>query len=303
MKKYLIKITVSFIVLILILFYIDYIEEKKVKDISESNVVLDFERNNISRLEFQYEDDNVFLFEKREDDWMMLRPYNFWCERGRIVSIISSLENFKYTNKLKNVENKDFGTKKPYFRVILAEEENSYKLYFGDKTFDKKDYYLKYSGSENIYTVSKQLLSNFIPDPFYYKQRKVFDIEKKFVKKVKIVGEDKTLTAISEVESDEFEFFIKANDKESSLNNKKAVELIDSFIYLRAREWMDFENSKYSDISFMNTDYTVEIITVEENIKILIKEKDGHYFAKLADSVEVFTVHEYIFEEFHSLDL
>lgn len=301
MKKNLIKLAVSFGILIVLLLYIDKLYMDKEREEDSKRLFSSFTEQ-AQKISFEIENSEKFSFERREKGWMMIEPKSFYCENSRVDPLINQLKTLTYNQELKKNIDADFsfGLDNPYLKVEVSGKEKEYEIIFGEKTYDNRNYYMEINSSpDSIFIVSSYIVSMFNPDVYYYKSRNILEDSKNEIDKIEVSSDEMNFTI--NFNPDGAEFNLQKNGEEVEFDEEAALRIMDDLRFLRAERWIDVDNAGL-DFDFTEPLYTVKIYSNNEQKVILIIEPGSEVYGKLTDSTEIFVLPDFITRELENIE-
>lgn len=123
--------------------------------------VMNIKAEDITGLKWTYNDETVELA-KSDDVWKYTGDDEFDVDESKITEITNSIADLKATAVItKEEQTEDFGFMDPKNEIVVSTAAADTTYTFGNINDVTNEYYLKISGSENIFMVSQDFMNNF----------------------------------------------------------------------------------------------------------------------------------------------
>ena len=149
----------------------------------EKKVVLRVKPDEVMNIEFYNSSgEEIICTRKAKEDWNIIKPVQDKADSGIVASLLSQMEKLKAENQLEGGNIKDYGLDEPKARLRLElTDKEKIELLIGIKTFDDSAYYCKLANKNEIFTLEKYIVDNYIDkklDELRNKKLVVFDKDK-----------------------------------------------------------------------------------------------------------------------------
>lgn len=159
--------------------------------------VLDFEKEEVVRIELKYPDEEMVVVSDEENQWNMIKPLKVKADEFAVSDLLWALLDIQadgfVNGSTEDIES--YGLKKPYVEANVWEKgkKNPIQLFIGKKTEGEKHYYAGTNLEKAVYKLSPEVLKDLKKTPFDLRDKTLLTFNNEDVGKIRVRYQDKNL--------------------------------------------------------------------------------------------------------------
>ncbi len=274
--------------------FVENKEGKKIEENPTTTVSLFKMDNNTINQVIVETTDRKLAFSKKGSEWTLVEPKNLKIIGSRVEGIALEFGEFN-AEKLIEKGAKDFskyGLDKPTVVTVKTSKGETRSVEIGRETPTKTGYYLKLSGSSDVYSITTYKADTLSAKMNDIRDKEIYTVTPEDVKGFKMEREGKLVFATVKVTDSQWDltYPISASVNMSSLDS--------IFNTIKAPTVMNFIDDNPKDLGkygLKKPSYGFEVQTKKGSYRILCgdeKVKNSEIYAKLSDKDDVFTIDE-----------
>lgn len=258
---------------------------------SESKIekILDLDSTKIAEVTVENKDEKLVIV-KKDKEWELALPAGLKADKSILSSIAINASTI-IADKVIEENASDlsvYGLDKPVIVTIKMDDGKQEAIFVGNETPTKDGYYLKMKDTNKIYTIGSYTAEKLIVGKNDIRDKKLFTftIEDTTAFSMDRAGENVfTAKKVSDAE-----WTITA-PIEANINAGEISTMLDAIANSYVSEFVDENAADLGKYGLDNPSYALEVEVSGTKIKLLLgAEKDSMFYAKLADSNDVFTI-------------
>jgi len=236
-------------------------------------------------------------FVKKGSDWYLEKPVSYKGDNTNISSLLDSLVNAKYEEKIEGVKNpEDFGLSSPRIQIGVKSTSGEDEIKVGSESPTNTGFYLMKKNDPNVYLVPMVSFYALDKPLTELRDRTLLDIEREKIKHIRIKNQNASFV----LEKSGNDWMIK----EPKLFKADTSKIEEWFDKLKNEKLSDFVSDNPQDIKLYGLGNPHILITVGEKPEqmdktFMIGEQTGDYnYARNNHSPSVFKISRSISEKF-----
>ena len=220
--------------------------------------VLNFERDNLNKIEIHSDDKLVRLTKNSDDGWQLQEPWNINADDAVVNGLITSLSTERFQSVVsENADNlESYDLINPKLTVDLTAGNSTATLHFG-KNSETAGHFARDLSRNLIFTTASSLIDTLNKQAVEYRRKKLFGFSPFSVSRLEIEGVDETFVFEKNEEDTEGPTWLQIMPSETEIEQAEMTQLLSNLSALEASSFV--ENRLDSNLNDMNLVATVRV--------------------------------------------
>jgi len=270
-------------------------------DSSENEIIsiLKLDEKNVTGVTLENKNGKV-VFAKQGEDWAMTEPQGVKFDKDKISGMVSSVCTLNAEKEIeKNAANLQiYGLNEPALVSLKLKDGSVKVLEIGSKSPTGESHYAKLQDKKDVYTISLYTGDTLVGGKNGFRDMNIFPAKKEDITSLAVERDGKVLfaaqkPATAKTGEEAYTDWELTAPIKGTADYVKIEPMLDKLSSLQINTFEEGNVSDLGKYALQSPAYALEVGTAGGKTKLLISSKkadDTYYYAKFADSNEVFSL-------------